>query len=125
MVVPDGVKQAFASSSTTRTPCASVIRRTAALLQLPGPQGVTSWSWVMPITIVAGPKPCTVPVPVLMICNTPRSATRLVTCCVVSTKLAWSRLPSTADAGEAGNAYVPASPNRADVPSFRAKLCLI
>ena len=88
---PDAVWQTYASSRITSVPAATVMRRMAAFVQLPGPHGWTDRSCVTPRTIVAGPNPSSVPVPVLMIWKTPRSATRFVIDAADSVKLASRR----------------------------------
>jgi hypothetical protein len=67
----------------------------AAFVQLPGPQGWTERSWVTLSITVAGPKPSSAPVPVLISWNTPRSATRFMIDTVLSSNVASSRFPSS------------------------------
>jgi hypothetical protein len=88
---PDAVGQAMLNSNRTNTPSSTTMRRVAAFVQLPGPQGVTERSCVIPTTTVAAPNPSTVPLPVLISWKVPRSAIRLVIDAAVYEKLASSR----------------------------------
>lgn len=63
---PDAVGHLMPTSRRTSTPPSTTMRRVAAFVQLPGPQGVTERSCVIPTTTVAEPKPSTVPLPVLI-----------------------------------------------------------
>lgn len=98
---PAGVWQTYAVVRRISTPAATAIRRMPALVQLPGPHGVTERSCDIASTMVAGPKPSTVPVPVLISWKMPRSAMRFVIEAVLSWNCASNRLESLAapDAG--------------------------
>src|SRR6266545_7282329 len=105
---PDAVAHLTATSRRTSTPPSTTMRRVAAFVQLPGPQGVTERSCVIPTTTVAGPNPSTVPLPVLISWKVPRSAIRLVIDATVSAKLASSRFASFGGSAAARNARPPA-----------------